>query len=251
MHEIFVMVIQYETFRDTLLLLPETLLGKMLKEENSQICKFENGNELFFDRNGRAFHYILEFYRTGKLLWSNHAHYQQTFENILHECCANMVTKEEIESEIDFFQLPIKLPLSLPVIEKPNPRVEMLDNFINVFETLISTAKGLYVNKINITFPCHAREEFYLEPRIKMLVNILHPFSDCGFHLLKNYGEMIGDYLEENDGELKCKINFSNVGWRDAKCIIMIEINPKFDVNSVISGSILGNSKLVKEKLSL
>ena len=102
-------------------------------------------------------------------------HYEQ-------ECCANMITKEEIESEIDFFQLKIT-PQLLPILD---PYIEMLNKFIGMIESLISTAKGIYICKINITFPCHDKDGFFVEPKIKMLNEIIEPFSDCGLYLLQN-----------------------------------------------------------------
>ena len=53
--------IKYETYRSTLLKYPKTLLGTMFNSRNQDLLKPENENEYFFDRNGYAFHYILEF----------------------------------------------------------------------------------------------------------------------------------------------------------------------------------------------
>ncbi|RIB16824.1 BTB/POZ protein [Gigaspora rosea] len=58
--------IKYETYRSTLTQYPKTLLGAMFQERNDAMLHPTNGNEYFFDRNGRAFHYIMEFYRTGR-----------------------------------------------------------------------------------------------------------------------------------------------------------------------------------------
>ncbi|CAI2168842.1 12050_t:CDS:2 [Funneliformis geosporum] len=217
--------VKHETTRDTLLIFPDSLLGTMFKEENLQMCKLENGNEVFLDRNGHAFHYILEFYRTRKLLWSDHLHY---------------ITKEEIESEIDFFQLPIELPLPPPVVEKPDSRIEALNELIGVFESLISTAKGIYIHKLDLTFPCYDKDGFFMEPRIKRLVDIVQQFSDSAFHLLHKFGERIGSYLKENDNELKWELSINDLGWHNAKCIINIEIDAQYDESLIIDNSIIG-----------
>uniref|UniRef100_U9U2P1 BTB domain-containing protein n=1 Tax=Rhizophagus irregularis (strain DAOM 181602 / DAOM 197198 / MUCL 43194) TaxID=747089 RepID=U9U2P1_RHIID len=55
--------IKYETYRSTLTAYPDTLLGTMFQERNEELLK-PNKNEYFFDRNGKAFHYIMEYYRT-------------------------------------------------------------------------------------------------------------------------------------------------------------------------------------------
>ncbi|CAG8531717.1 347_t:CDS:2 [Ambispora gerdemannii] len=67
--------IKYETYRNTLTAYPDTLLGTMFQERNQQILHpiDKENNEYFFDRNGRAFHYIMEFYRTGQLIWEDNS----------------------------------------------------------------------------------------------------------------------------------------------------------------------------------
>ncbi|CAG8659004.1 3566_t:CDS:2 [Ambispora gerdemannii] len=90
---------KYETFQSTLTAYPDTLLGTMFAERNQHLLKPKNGNEYFFDRNGRAFHYIMEYYRSGKLYFPT----QLNDENSKF-----WVTKEEIESELDYFQIDIK-----------------------------------------------------------------------------------------------------------------------------------------------
>jgi hypothetical protein len=60
---------QYETYRSTLTAHPNTLLGTMFHPRNQAMLHPVNGNEYFIDRNGHAFHYILEYYRTGNIVW--------------------------------------------------------------------------------------------------------------------------------------------------------------------------------------
>ncbi|CAJ0628092.1 8094_t:CDS:2 [Entrophospora sp. SA101] len=71
--------IKYETYRSTLIAFPETLLGTMFQERNNELLNSTNNNnesnkdEYFFDRNGKAFHYIMEWYRNGgEIIWHNH-----------------------------------------------------------------------------------------------------------------------------------------------------------------------------------
>ncbi|CAG8523527.1 1604_t:CDS:2, partial [Acaulospora colombiana] len=53
-----------------------------------------NGNEYFIDRNGYAFHYVMEFYRTGTIVW------RPALEspNCIHSCPRNSSTPHPISS---------------------------------------------------------------------------------------------------------------------------------------------------------
>ncbi|CAG8750528.1 3855_t:CDS:2, partial [Acaulospora morrowiae] len=61
--------IKYETYRSTLTSHPQTLLGIMFHPRNRVMLHPTNGNEYFIDRNGYAFHYVMEYYRTGTIVW--------------------------------------------------------------------------------------------------------------------------------------------------------------------------------------
>ncbi|RHZ67066.1 hypothetical protein Glove_303g145 [Diversispora epigaea] len=82
--------IKYKTKRSTLTKYPNTLLGRIFLNPCIK--------EYFLNRNGRAFHYIMELYRTGKPLWPNES---------------DVVTCEEIEREFEYFQI-----LTIKVIQK-------------------------------------------------------------------------------------------------------------------------------------
>lgn len=58
---------RYETTRHTILTYPESLLARMLSPENLCLLRFEGvqNNEIFFDRNGKLFEYVLDYYRNG------------------------------------------------------------------------------------------------------------------------------------------------------------------------------------------
>ncbi|RHZ67061.1 hypothetical protein Glove_303g142 [Diversispora epigaea] len=55
--------IEYKINRSTLTKYPNTLLGRIFADP------LRCNKEYFLNRNGRAFHYIVQFYRTGKLFW--------------------------------------------------------------------------------------------------------------------------------------------------------------------------------------
>ncbi|CAI2164388.1 12070_t:CDS:2 [Funneliformis geosporum] len=61
--------IKYETYRSTLTAYPKTLLGTMFHPRNRAMLHPTNGNEYFIDRNGYIFHYVMEYYRTGNIVW--------------------------------------------------------------------------------------------------------------------------------------------------------------------------------------
>ncbi|KAF0485256.1 nucleotide binding protein 1-like protein [Gigaspora margarita] len=62
--------VKYETYRTTLTAYPDTLLGTMFHPRNKEMLHPTNGNEYFIDRNGYTFYYIMEYYRTGSIVWS-------------------------------------------------------------------------------------------------------------------------------------------------------------------------------------
>ncbi|RHZ67065.1 hypothetical protein Glove_303g146 [Diversispora epigaea] len=76
---------KYITKRSILIKYPNTLLGEKFLDPSN--CNDEH----FFDRNGRAFHYIMEFYRTGEPLWPDKS---------------DDVTYEEVKREFKHFQIP-------------------------------------------------------------------------------------------------------------------------------------------------
>ncbi|CAG8571224.1 1668_t:CDS:2 [Ambispora leptoticha] len=85
--------IKYETFRSTLMRFPNTLLGKMFHQQNRSFLRPTNGNEYFLDRNGYAFRYILEYYRTGVIIWPE---YPSAF-----------VSREELTIEFFYFEISV------------------------------------------------------------------------------------------------------------------------------------------------
>nr|KAG5713171.1 hypothetical protein BaRGS_007698 [Batillaria attramentaria] len=73
--------------RETLSRLPETRLGRMAKRG-----MFECSKELFFDRNPKVMHGILDLYRTGELHIPKHFRFQELEfwevpEALISECC--------------------------------------------------------------------------------------------------------------------------------------------------------------------
>ncbi|CAG8493035.1 1408_t:CDS:2 [Diversispora eburnea] len=85
--------IKYRIKRSTLTKYPNTLLGRIFL--NPLNCN----KEYFFNRNGRAFYYIMEFYRTGKLLWPG-GHDGVTYEEVEREFVYFNILPERNDDEI-------------------------------------------------------------------------------------------------------------------------------------------------------
>ena len=111
----------------------------MFQERNEGLLK-PNENEYFFDRNGKAFHYIMEYYRTGKILWTE---------------MNNFITKQELQIEMDFFQISYELPSLLPYRKSFPPRQEilkLLQDFIEALKSCIGETSWNLKDEIRLTF---------------------------------------------------------------------------------------------------
>ncbi|CAG8460613.1 1253_t:CDS:2 [Paraglomus occultum] len=86
--------IKYETTLSTLLAYPDTFLGRMFQARNDELSHPTNNNEYFIDRDGHVFRYVLQYYRTGKIIYPD-------------RYSSSGISKEELLIELDFFQIPI------------------------------------------------------------------------------------------------------------------------------------------------
>ncbi|GBB97453.1 hypothetical protein RclHR1_00030010 [Rhizophagus clarus] len=202
--------VKYETYRSTLTAYPNTLLGTMFQERNVELLKPKE-NEYFFDRNGKAFHYIMEYYRTGKIFW-------------LEGNNNNFITRQELKTEMDFFQISYELPnlYNIPILStsssnsflqrKSFPQVnEMLKEFIEslkfcVYETAWNLKEGLDLSFYSYTNSYY--NDFTNNNNIEQIEYILKPFKNSGYRLLKNFQLEIEDELKNSIQELiKLDIN--------------------------------------------
>nr|CAG8471630.1 12263_t:CDS:2 [Entrophospora candida] len=164
---------------------PETLLGTMFKDSNKGLLRPQNGNEYFFDRNSKAFHYILEYYRT-----------------------AILVTRQEIIEEMKYFQIPfVSHQKMLDVIDYAN----CLDEFIIALEDSIIEFCKNYGKVLFITFRCwdvlrnNRNVELYnTVPRNEDLKKYLKPFQYSGYRILEIFNEEISARIENRFPGIKC-----------------------------------------------
>ncbi|CAG8491409.1 4471_t:CDS:2, partial [Scutellospora calospora] len=175
--------IRYETYRSTLLAYPQTFLGTMFQPRNDSLLQPSNlhnhNNEYFFDRNGYAFRYILEFYRTGRILWPKANNFRNhisknslksSITSLDHDYSTNQstiptttdslakimpVSLHELQRELEFFQIPSSLSNSSPALNSSisyNIAAQILDDFIYIIESLICESIELFSQKITIKF---------------------------------------------------------------------------------------------------
>ncbi|CAG8804539.1 31981_t:CDS:2 [Gigaspora margarita] len=199
--------VRYETYRSTLIAYPTTLLGAMFADRNKELLCPVNG-EHFIDRDGQLFRYILQFYRTGKMFW-NDAHLTSTLSNDITSTIP--ISREELFSEIDYFQLPIPLPISQsepPLLSQQAQKAaaSKLDEFIQSFQRSIFEAMQYFETTIPFTFHRIVREnqEHYWNEHEKVapFVKYLRPFAPCvGYELLDRFGTEIGKRLKLKFGD--------------------------------------------------
>ncbi|CAB5189178.1 hypothetical protein RhiirA5_428254 [Rhizophagus irregularis] len=80
----------YEILQSTLTSHPDTLLGLMFQQNKEIINHQTDRKEYFFDRDGKVFRYILQYYRNNKIYWPVNQE----------------ISKEELLNELTFFQIP-------------------------------------------------------------------------------------------------------------------------------------------------
>ncbi|CAG8445628.1 2018_t:CDS:2 [Dentiscutata heterogama] len=187
---------KYETFQLKLVAQPETLLGTMFQDRNKCMRHPINGNEYFFDRNSEAFHYIMEFYRTGKLTWPIEY---------------GKVTCKQLEEELDYFQIPfdkstVLCSSALEIVRNK------FNNLILSFEELIIHCCNYVRNNIEleitrgdiqiIDMSDNRYNYYYLEnlqmvfsskftcPETYIILDNIHMERHVGVHLIKLFSDL-------------------------------------------------------------
>lgn len=172
----------------------------MFQERNEELLK-PNENEYFFDRNGKAFHYIMEYYRTGKIFW-------------LEENNNNFISKQELQFELDFFQISYNLPniynISLSssnsfLQRKSFPQInDLLQDFIESLKSCIYETAWNLKEALDISFYSYTNSNYkeFSNNNIEKIEYILKPFKTSGYKLLTKFQLEIKDGLKNSIQEL-------------------------------------------------
>ncbi|KAF0524912.1 BTB/POZ protein [Gigaspora margarita] len=217
--------IKYETFRSTLTSQPETLLGAMFQDQDEYIKNSVNGNEYFFNRNGELFHYIMEFYRTGKLLFPTMP--------LWNEHLGSQITYRHLEEELDYFQInKSKLFSSLASQIAKNS----IDRYISSLEQSIISNYISFNNNISLSISDKNGPDDYKE-----------------YVILTNMKEQIEKYLVETFSELnlkwECQKKYDNnyFSW-----FFKINISISSPVEKLLeSGSVQSHNTFIQDPINI
>ncbi|CAI2163425.1 8349_t:CDS:2 [Funneliformis geosporum] len=222
--------VKYETYRSTLIAYPDTLLGTMFQERNRNLQNPNKDGEYFFDRNGKAFHYVMEFYRTGQILWDT--------KTVLGIENGTNITKKELEEELDYFQIK---PKDVRLDSALTSASSIVDKFIQALESMILK----HVSQLGKTIFINATQESVIvnrvryEPEIDPIV--LRKFNFTAYRLLKEVGNEIAQYLYSSFPDL-------NIVWKsersdtDPKCIL-VQLTFNYSLKMIFENSQVGRKR--------
>ncbi|KAG9292492.1 hypothetical protein G9A89_001565 [Geosiphon pyriformis] len=159
--------LDYETFRSTLTEYPRTLLGTMFAERNKDMLKPDRDEEYFFDRDGHIFHYIMEFYRKGKIPWEQIA---ESFHSPLQE-------------ELEYFQIDCPPVIMSPLDEKFVSMV--VEDFKRTLVKLLEQSQRQFVPVQAIHFYPGLLVPSLSGKSSEPMMRIAHEFRTVGFEILK------------------------------------------------------------------
>ncbi|RIA91079.1 BTB/POZ protein [Glomus cerebriforme] len=228
--------IKYETFRSTLTAYPETLLGTMFHEHNKSLIQSNDDREFFFDRNGNAFHYIMEFYRNGEILWNPY--------NLRGVDGKLPVTRQELELELDYFQIQVKgksnLVKDIRIKEALNSASNLINKFIKTLEELILAHLTNFGQTIIITTSpgtisvCTGYGEATIE------ASCLKGFENIGYRLFKESIFDVAQHLETIFSDLNIIIKYTETS-EDGRAVVISFIN---DFKLAVENSIISRKRL-------
>ncbi|CAG8603150.1 2043_t:CDS:2, partial [Acaulospora morrowiae] len=192
--------VKYETYRSTLTAYPETFLGTMFQERNQELLKSRNGNEYFIDRSGQIFHYIMQFYRTGKICYGDQSECQGFVVG------STQISLKEIETELDYFQIPRP---TASVIDKI--AIAKVSNIIDAFKKLIGEVSEIYMKEksfkefkadIDILFLDNGQATVKTGLEKTGLSGVFSNTKNYAYSIMSLFKDEIKDHLENEYPEL-------------------------------------------------
>ncbi|CAG8619943.1 11418_t:CDS:2 [Ambispora leptoticha] len=209
--------IKYKTFRSTLTAHPDTLLGTMFSDRNQQLLKPINGNEYFFDRNGRAFHYVMEYYRTGKLSLPSQLDNKTT---------EFWVTREEVEKELDYFLINNKF-------EQQYKEVQL--TIAEHLRKLVAFLEQLLLNEMRSMVTVNILCKVYNSKiKIQNRIEYFSYGSETAFHLTKEFHPEISRHLKHkfSGSTITSQLKFDNSEYH-----VDFEMTLKYDKEFILGHS--------------
>ncbi|CAG8711395.1 2002_t:CDS:2 [Ambispora leptoticha] len=165
--------VKYEAYRSTFTAYPQTRLGKLFRNKKKTLA---NLDEHFFDRNGRTFHYILEYYRTGLI-------------HIPREVNGTP-TNHEVFRELEYFEI---IPSTMSYQDKAvTVRIDQIILFLrNIYFEMASDLTMV----TNIRF--HQDGTYYASLDVDRLIGA------CGYPILEKFGKDIESYFKSTFPQLE------------------------------------------------
>ncbi|CAG8437614.1 1720_t:CDS:2 [Acaulospora morrowiae] len=242
--------VKYETYKSTLTAYPDTFLGTMFANHNKPLLRHLGSNEYFIDRNGYIFYYILEFYRTGKINFREstlfHQHQLRSSTRNgggMHPPTDRLITREELEEEIHYFQLPISSVWSSLTQRAITTKI---DSFVDALHEIFYQVLCEFESSVEIDFRRNKHQ-----PHVKIrgvddtatiyrtVASLLKPYVSVGYVILDKFGTEIGCHLKYLIPELKWELlHIDNYNWYCVKMTTMEGV----DFDYVIQNSCLGQT---------
>ena len=173
----------------------------MFQERNRNLQHPNKDGEYFFDRNSKAFHYVMEFYRTGQILWDT--------RTVVGTRQGTNVTKRELEEELEYFQIK---PKDTRVDAALTTASSVLDKFVQAIETLILK----HVAQLGKIIIIDANKEMVRVIRVEtepmIDPTILREFNVTAYNMLKEIEKEIAQHIISTFPEL-------NICWRSERSL--------------------------------
>ncbi|KAG9288813.1 hypothetical protein G9A89_001137 [Geosiphon pyriformis] len=173
---------QFETLRSTLIAHPNTLLGKMFLEDGEESHQAD-GHEYFFDRDGETFHYIMRFYREGRITWFQ----EHCFD------AENTCNLSRLLQEMRCFKIGTSA-LYKPV-DMVNQWAADLHNFALMLKHAVETMIANHEDNLQLLF-YQSKEAAVIGDIAEIFEEWVNEFSYAGYHILDLFGDDIRKNME-------------------------------------------------------